>query len=140
MCPKPNDTGNALSKKSHVEDFQDPVPDLFQALMTEPDTLDRWHTFTFPVDIDIAMYRPKFEKEIKMLTQNNEQEVAPRKDIITLNCTVAYMSQCMSWNKCKSSCQSTGASKYRWFHDGCCECIGHTCINYGINESRQVLV
>lgn len=24
----------------------------------------------------------------------------------------------------------------RWFHDGCCECVGHTCINYGINESR----
>ena len=25
---------------------------------------------------------------------------------------------------------------YRWFHDGCCECVGNTCINYGINESR----
>lgn len=25
---------------------------------------------------------------------------------------------------------------HRWFHDGCCECVGHTCINYGINESR----
>lgn len=24
----------------------------------------------------------------------------------------------------------------RWFHDGCCECVGSTCINYGINESR----
>ena len=29
-----------------------------------------------------------------------------------------------------------GATSYRWFHDGCCECIGDTCINYGINESR----
>lgn len=24
----------------------------------------------------------------------------------------------------------------RWFHDGCCECVGQTCINYGIKESR----
>lgn len=24
----------------------------------------------------------------------------------------------------------------RWFHDGCCECVGSTCLNYGINESR----
>lgn len=24
----------------------------------------------------------------------------------------------------------------RWFHDGCCECVGSKCINYGINESR----
>lgn len=23
-----------------------------------------------------------------------------------------------------------------WFHDGCCECVGSTCINYGINDSR----
>jgi hypothetical protein len=29
-----------------------------------------------------------------------------------------------------------GATSYRWFHDGCCECIGDTCINYGVNESR----
>ena len=32
-----------------------------------------------------------------------------------------------------------GATSYRWFHDGCCECIGDTCINYGINESRCTL-
>lgn len=25
---------------------------------------------------------------------------------------------------------------FRWFHDGCCECVGATCINYGINDSR----
>lgn len=31
-----------------------------------------------------------------------------------------------------------GATSYRWFHDGCCECIGDTCINYGINESRCI--
>lgn len=24
----------------------------------------------------------------------------------------------------------------RWFFDGCCECVGSTCINYGIKESR----
>lgn len=26
--------------------------------------------------------------------------------------------------------------QFRWFHDGCCECVGSTCINYGVNESR----
>lgn len=53
-----------------------------------------------------------------------------------INCTVAFMSSCMSWEKCKSNCRSMGSASYRWFHDGCCECIGETCINYGINESR----
>jgi len=56
--------------------------------------------------------------------------------LVTVNCTVAYMGQCMSWNKCKASCTSMGATSYRWFHDGCCECVGNQCINYGINQSR----
>lgn len=24
----------------------------------------------------------------------------------------------------------------RWFYDGCCECVGGTCQNYGLTESR----
>ena len=34
--------------------------------------------------------------------------------LVTVNCTVAYMGQCMSWNKCKASCTSMGSSSYRW--------------------------
>ena len=29
-----------------------------------------------------------------------------------VNCSVAYMSQCMSLSKCKMSCQSMGAVRY----------------------------
>lgn len=50
------------------------------------------------------------------------------------------MAQCMSYSKCKSMCQSMGATSFRWFHDGCCECVGEHCINYGINESRSVKI
>lgn len=76
------------------------------------------------------------------------------------------MSQCVSVNKCKRTCESMGATSFRydipnnkltinqyssvypqikfefafrWFFDGCCECVGSTCINYGINESRCTL-
>lgn len=137
MCPKPNNTASELSRKSHVEDLTEPTPDLFAALTDDRDTLQRWQTFTFPVDLDKSLFKHKLDKEIKYKQLNSEQEVIPLiKDLITVNCTVAYMSQCMSWNKCKASCVSMGASSYRWFHDGCCECVGHTCINYGINESR----
>ncbi|NP_001295476.1 twisted gastrulation protein homolog 1-A-like isoform X1 [Athalia rosae] len=137
LCPKPNVTANPLSKKSHVEDFSEPVPGLFQALTSDPDPHERWLTFTFPVDFDVSLFSPKREKEVNYHMQTVEQEVQPMKpNVMTLNCTVAYMAQCNSWNKCKASCQSMGATSYRWFHDGCCECIGDTCINYGINESR----
>uniref|UniRef100_A0A0A9YJJ3 Protein twisted gastrulation n=1 Tax=Lygus hesperus TaxID=30085 RepID=A0A0A9YJJ3_LYGHE len=137
MCPKPNYTVSALSQKSHVEDLPEALPNLFQALTSEPDIQQqRWITFTFPVDLNIAHLKPHHNREVKYTMQNNAQEVDPIKDTVTLNCTVAYMSQCMSWNKCKGSCQSMGAASYRWFHDGCCQCIGDRCINYGINESR----
>lgn len=70
------------------------------------------------------------------MTETEEEQHPLKPNIVTVNCTVAFMAQCSSWNKCKASCQSMGASSYRWFHDGCCECIGERCINYGINESR----
>ena len=51
------------------------------------------------------------------------------------NCSTAFFSQCMSIAKCKTSCKSMGAAKYRWFHEyGCCQCIGSTCLDYGLNE------
>lgn len=71
MCPKPNDTSSALSKKSHVEIFSDPVPALFTALMSEADTQERWITVTFPVDFYTDPYRPKLEKEFKYWTRKS---------------------------------------------------------------------
>lgn len=73
MCPKPNQTNhNILSKRSHVEDFMEPIPELFQALMgSEPDAQGRWITVTFPIDVDLnnAHYKPSLEKEIKYRTR-----------------------------------------------------------------------
>ncbi|XP_060535028.1 protein twisted gastrulation-like [Cylas formicarius] len=136
MCPKPNSTSSPLSKKSHIEDLaESSVPGLFNVLTESPDPMNRWNSTTFPIDIDINLYAVK--KEIKLHMQGAEQDVIPVKNnIITKNCTVAFWSECMSWAKCKSNCQTMGSSSYRWFHDSCCECIGESCINYGINESR----
>nr|CAD7596338.1 unnamed protein product [Timema genevievae] len=136
ICPKPNNTSTPLGKQSVVEAYPETFPHLFQALMSEPDPQERWTPFTFPVDHDISSYWTKPDREITYHTQTAEQELLPNKNMVTLNCTVAFMSQCMPWNKCKTSCLTTGATSYRWFHDGCCECIGQECINYGIDESR----
>ncbi|KAI5730023.1 hypothetical protein M8J76_009135 [Diaphorina citri] len=137
LCPKPNSTATSeLSKQSHVEDLTDAIPTLFKVLTSESDTLHRFDTITFPVDFPIAQFKPQYEKEIKYKMQTSDQETADPLTAVTLNCTVAYMSTCMSWSKCKTSCRSMGSTSVRWFHDGCCECIGDTCINYGINQSR----
>lgn len=67
MCPKPNITTNALSRKSHVEDLPEPIMTLFYALVSEPDIQQRWETLTYPIDYNIDMLKPELQKEIKLL-------------------------------------------------------------------------
>lgn len=70
MCPKPNETRNALSKKSHVEDLEG-VPGLFKALTEDSDDDDdKWTIFSFPVDF-AAFYGGKGEKEYKYILRKN---------------------------------------------------------------------
>ncbi|XP_031626994.1 protein twisted gastrulation [Contarinia nasturtii] len=138
MCPKPTETRN-VSRQSHIEDLEG-IPGLFKALTEESDEDDdKWTTFTFPVDFQTVLVSPK-DKTFKYIfvsaDQNLDSSMKSREEIVTHNCTVVYMSQCLSSNKCKQNCESMGATSYRWFYDGCCECVGSTCINYGIKESR----
>ena len=160
MCPKPNVTIHELSRKSHVEvfsmltsastfiitvtllqDLEENSPTLFQALTDQNDAQGRWSVVTFPVDIDMTAFLPASKNtlgqgEVPGPGDQVAGQVAGQVGTVTVNCSVAYMAQCMSWNKCKASCTSMGATSYRWFHDGCCECVGNQCVNYGINQSR----
>jgi hypothetical protein len=139
ICPKANETDNVLSAKSHVEEFPEGSPDLFNVLTEEKDRLLRWTSYTFPVQVSFITSGGSVPKEIKFdagTRITTKGDGVDQEEDVQVNCTVAYMSQCMSWNKCKSSCRSMGASAYRWFHDGCCECVGANCVNYGINESK----
>ncbi|KAM7358548.1 protein twisted gastrulation-like [Cochliomyia hominivorax] len=130
LCPKSNiEAKTSLSHKSHVEDFEG-VPELFDVLVSSPaDELEySWNIFTFPVNLATNLKTNKIYDSNMDLNEVKEES--------TVNCTVVYFDHCISWNKCRQSCRSTGASSYRWFHDGCCECVGSTCLNYGVNESR----
>ena len=118
-----------------LQDLEENSPTLFQALTDQNDAQGRWSVVTFPVDIDMTPFLPASKNTLGQ-TGDQVQQVAGQVGTVTVNCSVAYMAQCMSWNKCKASCTSMGATSYRWFHDGCCECVGNQCVNYGINQSR----
>lgn len=61
----------------------------------------------------------------------------PDPNVVPINCTVVFMNDCMSYNKCKKYCSKIGSGSFRWFHDTCCECISPECIiDIGINWSR----
>lgn len=135
LCPKNehNDSDTYLSQKSHVEDLLEPLEQLFEALTMEPDPQLRWVSYTYPAEEGISIFH-----DIRNSMVTSQEDWNKVDGLTVINCTVAFMSQCMSWHKCKNSCRSMGANSYRWFHNGCCECVGKNCLNYGINESRCV--
>jgi hypothetical protein len=139
MCPKQSQNDSSLASKSHVEDLEEPQQDLFAVLTEERDHLLRWTSYTIPLKVvfleSMGSQSHRETSFASKVVKTESDGIDEEKDL-SVNCTVAYMSQCMSWNKCKSSCTSMGATAYRWFHDGCCECVGSYCTNYGINESK----
>ncbi|ESO98443.1 hypothetical protein LOTGIDRAFT_231460 [Lottia gigantea] len=138
LCAKqdPHDTPR---KTSSVEDLIDPIPDLFKVLTEQVDRLMRWTSKSYPALSEVFTKPSGNNMDTsstfdvgKSLEKAIEEELLSKQ-----NCTVAFMSQCMSIRKCKLSCKSMGAAKYRWFHDNaCCECISSTCYDYGLNQPQ----
>lgn len=108
ICPKEDEHDKSL--ESHVKLFETVNDDLFDLFADEGDPSDRWHVQTVPIT-----------------TSNSTTP---------MNCTMAFIASCVDMYKCESSCMSMGASGYRWFHIGCCECVGKYCLNFGINQIR----
>ncbi|KAH8416613.1 hypothetical protein KR222_011407, partial [Zaprionus bogoriensis] len=132
MCPKHKDALSSLTPRSEIGDVEG-VPELFDTLTSEDDLL--WSTIRIPM-------RPGFKQRLEgggaPFAIGGGGLSSPSRDRRpeTVNCTVIYVNSCIRANKCKQQCESMGANSYRWFHDGCCECVGAHCLNYGINESR----
>ncbi|XP_055384925.1 protein twisted gastrulation-like [Condylostylus longicornis] len=132
MCPR----GAFKKRHSQVEEFEG-IPDLFNALTAEPEP-EKWTTIVTPIDLDRRLSESK--PEINNHLNNNffveDANGLNQSQLGFVNCTVVYFRQCMSLNKCKEVCGTMGARGSRWFIDGCCECVGSTCLNFGINENN----
>lgn len=90
--------------------FETPNEELFDLFANEEDLSGRWHV--------------------------HQQAITTSNSSMPINCTMAFLASCVDMYKCESSCVSMGASAYRWFHIGCCECVGKSCLNFGINQIR----
>ena len=147
LCPKPNNTAVAPPQKSRVMEFPEGgYPSLWDAIFPEDgdDANNRWTSYRYPEDkiaSELTPYEKKLllkKKKVNGVSQQQEENLSvdPNPSIVTFNCSVTFLTQCMAENKCEKSCQSMGAFQYRWFQNGCCECVGHHCKNYGINEPK----
>ncbi|XP_055385283.1 protein twisted gastrulation-like [Condylostylus longicornis] len=149
LCPQHNDTFDVLSLKSEISDFPDFIPELYNTLTSE-DEDDKWTTIRLKINFEVSKSKDLkndldaenfefydnmddidlYSKTMKKQNlKNNFAEMLP-------NCTVIFLNNCLSNNKCMEFCSSMGAAKSRWFYDGCCECIGSVCVNYGLNANR----
>ncbi|XP_016970588.2 protein twisted gastrulation [Drosophila rhopaloa] len=126
MCPKHKDALPSLTPRSEIGDIEG-LPELFDTLTAEDD--EGWSTIRFPM-------RAGFKQRVQGGGGSGAPRDAGTGAEANTVCTVIYVNSCIRANKCRQQCESMGASSYRWFHDGCCECVGGSCLNYGINESR----
>ncbi|XP_049311069.1 protein twisted gastrulation [Bactrocera dorsalis] len=144
MCPKITDALDAAAPRSQYGEFEG-LPELFETL-TEDD--DNWTVMRFAMRSSSRRhYGAGFGVSLvgagndgdaidRQASLQKLQSTATSAAAAQLNCTVIYLNECKTFHKCAQDCENMGANSYRWFHDGCCECVGANCLSYGINESR----
>ena len=125
---------------STVEYIKEPDPELFSLIVNQAsDKETRWTSYTYPVDlitfddslIENAAKNPAAAPDLMMgetLAGGNHNE--------SVSCTVAFVNQATNLHKCSITCNSMGASSYRFFGNGCCECVGQFCPNFGIDDPK----
>ncbi|KAK1790908.1 hypothetical protein P4O66_014746, partial [Electrophorus voltai] len=141
MCNPRNYSETPPTSKSTVEDLHRPIPSLFRAL-TEGDTPINMMVVSFPV-VEELSHHESLVSFLETLDEQHHNISLPGsrfhgnydKDNL---CTVVYFDDCLSIRQCKQYCESMGASKYRWFHNACCECVGPECLDYGSKAVKCV--
>ncbi|KAF6019810.1 TWSG1 [Bugula neritina] len=117
MCEPPEIVQGAVNSSS-VEDLRDPIPGLFAALTTAGDaTNDMWSVVTYPA-YESLLHHKNFgvsvDEENNMVSFSWDAEVLST--VKMENCSVAYVKDCLQLSKCKETCRSMGAARFRWFH------------------------
>lgn len=92
-------------------------------------TMDQGHKIKHPTDKqDLTFAHRQIDENNTILSHNEKYN--------KLTCRVAFINKQLSMTKCKAYCHSMGASAFRWFHEGCCQCVGKYCLNYGFDEPK----
>ncbi|XP_069490122.1 twisted gastrulation protein homolog 1-like isoform X2 [Ambystoma mexicanum] len=132
LCKERSKADTHPASRSSVDDLPSPIPSLFRALtsVSENDPSLGWSTFSLPVSEEVQQQHHEHHLLLgthRALDAVHSNASAP--------CTVLYFDSCMSMKQCRQSCESVGASSYRWFHNACCECVGPDCLAYGSKDA-----
>jgi hypothetical protein len=76
------------------------------------------------------------EAKAEEAVANDDEEDGTSMKRQPIKCVVAFINKQLGMSQCKRYCRSMGASSFRWFHEGCCECVGKSCIHYGLSRPQ----
>lgn len=124
--------------------------DYFVVLTETDDILGRWSVDTTATSgvfvnhpelgrIEVAYRRAWPDESGVNSTKHMKAIISHDTHLKKLPCIAAFINSHLSMAKCKQYCVAMGASHFRWFHDGCCECVGKYCLNYGVDEPRCLI-
>uniref|UniRef100_A0A6G1SFU7 Protein twisted gastrulation n=1 Tax=Aceria tosichella TaxID=561515 RepID=A0A6G1SFU7_9ACAR len=155
LCP----ADEYQTHSSHVGDIADSSYDeLFNVLTETDDIHGRWtvangSSFKLIDHPELGKLRVGLDEKNKRLVlspSSNEQKLGADyegdfEEDSNLDsrqpstCVVAFINKQLGMSQCKRYCRSMGASSFRWFHEGCCECVGKSCIHYGLAQPKCLI-
>lgn len=136
LCPT---LGESSSQISHVGHTSASDEDYFNVLTEEDDIHGRWSVLTPSTGLHLT--HPEFGQiEIAYrISSDNKSTISHDENLEKSKCNVAFINRHLSMSKCRRTCSTMGASFFRWFHEGCCECVGAHCLKYGIEEPKCLI-
>ncbi|KAE8633458.1 hypothetical protein XENTR_v10001887 [Xenopus tropicalis] len=132
LCSKNKESKKHSARRSSLEELPVSVPSLFRAVssMQEGESALGWTAHNLPILEELAQ---STHMDHILLGAHSVVTASPLTNI-SGSCTVLYFNPCMSMRRCHQSCESVGSPRYRWFHNGCCQCVGPDCHGYGSKE------
>lgn len=110
----PNATGKPQEIPSSYGDLDTSLPTLFEAMS---------HGSGFPI---VFKTRPR-QSATPLSPTAGKKGSSNNKNV----CKVAFRDGCVAKENCIKVCSDLGSHRYRWFRNGCCQCIGYLCSDYG---------
>lgn len=131
LCSENKGSQKHAARRSSLEVLPVPLPSLFQSLSElQGDAAMDWSVHTLPVTKELSQQSHLDHTLLGAHTAVPAQSSGNTSSI----CTVMYFKPCMSMRRCHETCEFTGSSRYRWFHNGCCQCVGPDCYGYGSKD------
>lgn len=124
---------------SHVGDTSHSDEQFFEIMTEDDDIHGRWRMMNPTSELQVSHPEKGKMDFTYRANEDNSSVISHDGNLRKLKCTVAFINKHLSLTKCKRSCTTLGASYFRWFNDGCCECIGKYCLNYGLDKPHCLI-